>query len=74
MFEIAVILLIITAFSMIMQKSADRQQEAVPNQIVVEKKVCPPHKWEWQEIVDQNGTPHDARLICKVCAQTPGSL
>ena len=70
--EILVTLLVITVISLLMQKSASKP--AIPDQIVVEKKVCPPHKWDWQEIVDQNGVKHDARLICKVCAQTPGSL
>jgi len=37
------------------------------NQIVVEKKACPPHQWFWQEVIDQHGNKHGERIVCKVC-------
>ena len=40
---------------------------AVSDKLVIEKKKCPPHQWDWQEIVDQHGNKQGERIICKVC-------
>jgi hypothetical protein len=37
------------------------------NQLVVQKKKCPPHQWFWQEVVDQDGNKLGERICCKVC-------
>lgn len=44
------------------------------NQIVVEKKECPPHQWFWQEVVDQHGNSQGTRIVCKVCGPMKSDL
>jgi len=34
---------------------------------IVEVKKCPPHQWDWQEIVDKEGVKQGERIVCKVC-------
>lgn len=40
--------------------------------IVSGDKSCPPHKWEYQEILDARGISQGQRMVCSVCKQTPG--
>ncbi len=35
--------------------------------LVIEKKACPPHKWGFQDIIDQNGEKQGERIVCAVC-------
>jgi hypothetical protein len=35
--------------------------------IAQREKRCPPHKWLWQEIIDQDGVKQGERLICEHC-------
>lgn len=39
----------------------------INGKLVIEKKKCPPHQWEWQEVVDQTGVKQGERIVCKVC-------
>lgn len=34
---------------------------------VVREKFCPPHKWKWVDMVDQNGEKVGEKLICQIC-------
>ena len=44
------------------------------DKVVIRTKQCPPHQWFWQEIVDENGTKHGERIVCKVCGPLSNSL
>ena len=35
--------------------------------LIIENKVCPPHQWFWQQIVDQSGEKKGERMVCKIC-------
>lgn len=43
------------------------------DKFVIEKKKCPPHKWRWQDVVDQHGEKHGERIVCDVCGPLRGS-
>ena len=42
--------------------------------IIVVKKQCPPHQWEFKVITDEYGNNQGEQTVCKICKQTPGSL
>ena len=35
---------------------------------------CPPHKWEYLEILDHRGVSTGQRMTCAVCNKTPGQM
>jgi hypothetical protein len=44
------------------------------NTIYLSEKRCPPHKWEWQAVVDQHGNPAGERMACKHCGPLSAML
>lgn len=34
---------------------------------IPKEKVCPPHKWRFEEIKDHEGTVHATKLVCDIC-------
>lgn len=38
----------------------------------IRDKTCPPHKWEYREILNHRGESEGQRMVCAVCNQTPG--
>lgn len=34
---------------------------------VIKEKFCPPHKWSWVDMVDQDGKKVGEKMICKIC-------
>jgi hypothetical protein len=69
--DFIIIGLIAVAFFFILQ-SVNKKPE-VGNKITIHKKQCPPHQWFWQEVEDQHGNPHGARIVCKVCGPLSGN-
>ncbi len=63
-----IFLFVVAAVSGAAQK-ADAQKLADLKKEVVEdiKKVCPPHKWFYQEVKDQEGNTHHWRIVCELC-------
>lgn len=49
----------------LMQKKDDSKNINGP--LVVEKKACPPHKWGFQDVVDQHGNKTGERIVCAIC-------
>ena len=34
---------------------------------VIENKICPPHQWFYQDVVDKDGAIQGQKMTCKVC-------
>jgi hypothetical protein len=48
--------------------AAKAPKGAIPTQHVIDvPKVCPPHKWQYHEIKDQEGNTVKWKLACDIC-------
>jgi hypothetical protein len=56
-------LLVLALFSLPRGKAP---ANAVETYVYVEKN-CPPHKWNWVEVKDQDGNVVTEKLVCKLC-------
>ena len=61
MFFVIVVLPVIAA---LLAPKRDLNTAAV---ITETKKACPPHKWHYQEVKDQDGNTLRWRIVCDVC-------
>lgn len=65
---IFVVILIGVIWLAIISNAAQRQAEANKKEIIRDiKKICPPHKWFYQEIKDHEGVTHAWKLVCEHC-------
>jgi hypothetical protein len=64
--EIIIILIIVVFIAASMNASAEaqRNKDALVREF---KKVCPPHKWRYDEIKDHEGVTHAWRMACDHC-------
>jgi hypothetical protein len=69
------ILLFLILFFLVMLGSAasastrlpPKKEEGQAHVITEIKKECPPHKWHYQEVKDQEGNTLRWRVVCDVC-------
>lgn len=62
--EFVLIIVLIIVIAIITPKPGDL---GGADQLIIQKKKCPPHQWFWQEIIDQAGVRQGERIVCKVC-------
>lgn len=70
------LLLLIFGIMFVMVSNAKRAHEITnsDNKVIIKKeKKCPPHKWGWQEMVDQDGNKLGERIVCAHCGPLKGS-
>lgn len=65
-----VILLVAIVF-ITMPKASDKVANGKPSD---GEKHCPPHKWEYLEILDHRGVSTGQRMVCATCQSTPGDI
>jgi len=53
-------------------KSVQESHPSPAGNILIKEKACPPHKWEYVEILDQHGVSHGSRMTCAICKNHPG--
>lgn len=70
--EILVIFAVAVIISMMLNRKSDEM--VASEKLVVKKKQCPPHAWQWQEIVDQDGNRQGDRIVCDKCGPLSKSL
>ena len=46
------------------KKNKDKKADYIVEEVT---KFCPPHKWRYQEVKDQDGNTVKWKLICDVC-------
>lgn len=66
--EFILIILLIVVIAVVTPKPEDKTADALKVTI----RACPPHQWNWHEVLDQNGVKVTERLICKVCGPLQG--
>lgn len=47
--------------------NAKTTQQPSAKDFVYVPKTCPPHKWQWHEIKDQDGKTVQWKLACDIC-------
>lgn len=65
--ELIIVLMLIAVLAFA-GKAADKTAKDTQREIIKEiKKVCPPHKWFYQEIKDHEGVVHATKIVCEHC-------
>lgn len=67
--DILFVVAIVVIVAIIMPKPNEAEVKAMSAD-----KNCPPHKWEYHEILDQRGISQGQKMVCAVCKGTPGSI
>jgi hypothetical protein len=70
-----VLFLLTICFVVYFAARSEREANATYKEVYkIVDKICPPHKWEWVPIHDEQGNKVIERIICSACGCAPNSF
>lgn len=67
-------ILILAVIFFVAMLATNMEKKSIESTLIINKQKCPPHKWRWQEIIDQDGNRQGERIVCDVCGPLSKSL